>query len=359
MKRHIRWRLVGILVGLGLLTTRVGAETRRGTGAEEALRQAYLSVVGAELSRAEDSSEKALAAYRKALELFQKVQAEYPGWQADAVSYRIADCSNAILSIEGRCTPDDVAAPTAPVCESNAVPRLERLLDDLRRAQALLAGGGSAAGQAANAALMRELNRVRAERDDAVRAHQALLRKQARRDAQQAGDSAIRTNEDMRLLPVAVKSEARKMMEAGDNLGAMALLREAGQVLQDDPERTVLQGVASCRAGRYDEAVALLKPLDTRGITNADALVTLGSAYMGLGQVGESRVATEKALQANARSPEANYNMAQILMVVIPPDPETAEQYYRRAVALGLPPDADLENALRVATIMARLKKRK
>jgi Tfp pilus assembly protein PilF len=105
--------------------------------------------------------------------------------------------------------------------------------------------------------------------------------------------------------------------------------------------------------------VAVLKPFDTKGCTNAAALLTLGTAYMGMGRVGDARVATEKSLSVDPKSPDANYNMAQILLTIRPPDPDTAQRYYRRARELGLPADVDFENSLRVATILSHVRKRK
>jgi hypothetical protein len=79
---------------------------------------------------------------------------------------------------------------------------------------------------------------------------------------------------------------------------------------------------------------------------------------MGLGRIGEARVATEKALKINPDSPEVNYNMAQILISLSPPEVMDAQQHYRRALELGMAPDPDFENTLRTALIIARLKTR-
>jgi Flp pilus assembly protein TadD len=325
------------------------------------LRRAYLDVVDAELARSEGKAERAVESYRKSLAVYERLQADYPGWQSDVVSYRIADCKNELAALESLHTPDNTSEPVVlPEDETNTMARLTRLLQDLKTVQVVLATNtASRHPRGDEDSLARELARVRVERDQAVRASQALIRKQAKlEDRLDQGDSPGQTNLQVKVLPSAIKNEARKMMEAGDNQGAMVLLQESVALLKNDSEMVVLLGVAACRAGRFEDAVAVLKPFEGRGLTNAAALVTLGTAYMGLGQVGESRVTTEKALEADRRSPEANYNMAQILLMVTPPDPETAELYYRRALELGLAPDADLENTLRIATIMSRIRKR-
>jgi Flp pilus assembly protein TadD len=211
----------------------------------------------------------------------------------------------------------------------------------------------------AEAAVSRELDRVRAERDEAERANQSLLRRVGRLEARVGhGLEPASTNQTGKTVSVTVRNEARRLIESGDNAGALRLLQEARGMLSGDTDVLILLGVAACQSGRFDEAVNVLKPFDVPGATQANALLTLGTAYMGLGRVGDARVAMEKALAIDPRSPEANYNMAQILLSVSPSDPVAAQQYYRQALELGLPGDADLENSLRVAVIMSRIKKR-
>lgn len=352
---------MGFLLMAALSAGPAAGQTNITTNAEEVLSQAYRAVVDAELARWESRTAEAIAAYQNALALYGRLQTQYPGWQGDAISYRMGECTRAIAELEPLNNPDHApGAADAKPDMTNTAARLERLVQELRSAQlGLTAGADSTAGRTELVALTRELNRVRAERDQAVRAHQSLLRKQNARTAGAAtAADAVRTNVPPKLVPATIKSEARRMMEAGDDRGAMVLLHEAAGLFPGDADLDILQGVAACRAGQFDDAVTILKPFDTRGFTNADALVTLGTAYMGLGRVGEARVATEKALKAKARSPEANYNMAQILLMVTPQEPQAAQAYYQNALALGLPPDADLENSLRIAQIMAKLKKR-
>ena len=136
------------------------------------------------------------------------------------------------------------------------------------------------------------------------------------------------------------------------------LLRECVEIFPERREFDLLAGVAACRAGRFDMAIGILKPYEARKPGDADAFLTLGTAWMGLGRIGEARVATEKALALNPQSAEANYNMAQIFLTLRPADPVSAEKYYLRSRELGLEADADFENNLRMAFIVSRLKKR-
>lgn len=345
--------ILGTMVTAGLGQTNAAAPT--------ILRQAYLAVINAELAQRENRVPDALAAYRTALGLYGRLQAEYPGWQGDAVSYRVVACHDAIALLEsGNLTNASPAQVAGGANDTSTVARLDQLVRELGLARAALLAEGDAQGGRSDAAqLEQELERVRGERDQAVKANQSLLRRLGKLEARASRrepDSA--TNASGRAVSGALKADARRMMESGDNLGAMALLQEASLLLPDDADLTVLLGVAACRGGRYQDAVAILKPFDVKAGKNADALLTLGTAYMGLGRVGEARVVTEKALAAEPKSAEANYNMAQILLAVTPPDAFLAQRHYKRAVELGLPADADLENSLRVAMIMARVKRR-
>ena len=146
-------------------------------------------------------------------------------------------------------------------------------------------------------------------------------------------------------------------MQENKTPDAVALLSEASDLIPTEPDLLIQLSVAYCRAADFVSAVRVLEPFDVRHPSNADALLTLGTAYMGLGKIGEARVATEKSLKIKPDSPEANYNLAQILISLSPPEVMDAQQHYRRALELGLSPDPDFENTLRTALIIARLKK--
>jgi Flp pilus assembly protein TadD len=349
------------MIGIVLLAGGVLGQTNNPSLSSDLLRQAYLSVVDAELARAENKTVEAVKAYRKALEFYGRLQTEYPGWQGDAVGYRVADCQNALAKLDPVKTPDDKPSADLVSDDTNTVLRLAQLVKELKRVREALAFSPEApSADSAQVVLSRELDRVRAERDQAERANQVLQRKMARGEVKATAGTALEsTNLTGKTVSGTIRNEARRLMESGDNQAALLLLKEARVTLPEDTDLTILTGVAACRAGRFGEALTVLKPFDTKGATQAGALLTLGTAYMGLGQIGEARVATEKALKIDPRSPEANYNMAQILLAVSPSEPDAAQQYYRQAVALGLPADAELENSLRMATILSRLKSRK
>jgi tetratricopeptide (TPR) repeat protein len=326
------------------------------------LREAYRSAVAAELEMADGRSAEALASYRDALRLYGQILANYPGWQADVVGYRIADCRNQIAAIQSGKGP--ALAGTAPLVATNAEARLTKLVDELRATLPTLSAA-PAAGEPAGTRTDRELRRLREELDRALRENQALSRKLAKREGgpEKRDRSKAKGKDEQetapRLVPSVIRIEARRLMANGDNEAAVALLKEAGGLLPEDRELTLLLGLACCHAEKYAEAAALLKQIIKGDPTNAAAYTALGTACMGLGELGAARVATEQALTLAPRSAEAHYNMAQMLLALEPPDLLAAEQHYKQAVALGSPPDADLEERLRLAIIQSRIHPKK
>jgi tetratricopeptide (TPR) repeat protein len=352
------WKWIGVVVGIGLaMVMAVQAQTNSVPEGEAILRRAYLAVVQAELARAEKRVPDAVSGYKTALSLFGRLQVEYPGWHGDMVGYRVADCNNAIALLDplGGVAPTESAEGTA----TNAV-RVATLVQELKSARGWLAEDASTtAGR--QMLLERELEQVRRERDESVKRAQVSDRQAAKLETRlrrfEKGEDTVKSNAFV-LLPAAIRGEAMRLMQESQYNKAMSLLREGIEVMPDRQDFEVLAGVVACRAGQFDIAVSILKPFDTKKPVNADALLTLGTAWMGLGKIGEARVATEKALLLNPKSPEANYNMAQIYLTIKPSNPVAAEKYYQQALDLGLEADADFENSLRMAFIVSRLKKR-
>lgn len=352
------WKWIGVVVGIGLaMVMAVQAQTNSVPEGEAILRRAYLAVVQAELARAEKRVPDAVSGYKTALSLFGRLQVEYPGWHGDMVGYRVADCNNAIALLDplGGVAPTESAEGVA----TNAV-RVATLVQELKSARGWLAEDASTtAGR--QMLLERELEQVRRERDESVKRAQVSDRQAAKLETRlrrfEKGEDTVKSNAFV-LLPAAIRGEAMRLMQESQYNKAMSLLREGIEVMPDRQDFEVLAGVVACRAGQFDIAVSILKPFDTKKPVNADALLTLGTAWMGLGKIGEARVATEKALLLNPKSPEANYNMAQIYLTIKPSNPVAAEKYYQQALDLGLEADADFENSLRMAFIVSRLKKR-
>ncbi len=359
MKRMQLWMAV-VVCGAGLLAAGV-ALAADGLPADALLRQAYRAVVDAELAGIVNRRADAIQDYRQAIELFGRLQADYPGWQAEAIDYRLADCRNRMAALEAGGS-SNVSPAALPPAITNTEARLEHLLDELRQASS---DAGAPAQDGAGAL---EAARLRAERDEAIRATQALQRKLARLE-QNRGWRFWRTPPSLpaaptnalpplSALPAVVKAEARRLIQEGQTAQALWLVREGERVMPGDLDLIVLHGLAACQVGKYGEAVELLQPHDTADLTQASVLITLGSAYMGLGRVGDARVAMERGLKLAPDSAEGHYNLAQILMAIKPPDVDKAQAHYGRAMELGSRPDPTFENKLRTGMILSRMKSR-
>lgn len=345
-----RMASMAALVG-GLVAWAVrGAEASEPGSADAWLRQAYAEVVSAEMASHADHRAEAIQAYRQALDLFARVRADYPGWQADAIDYRMADCRNQMALLAG------TAANASG--DTNAEARLTRLLGEVRAAGASLESAPAVEAKSSD----RERMRLADERDEAVRSAQALQRRVQRleddlRRATKGGVAPVAsTNMPLSAVPAVIKAEARRLIQAGQTEPALWLIREGERVVPDDLDLVVLHGLAACQAGRYQEAVDLLHGYDTPELKQASVLITLGSAYMGLGRIGDARVVMERALKLAPDSAEGHYNLAQILVSLKPPEAELASAHYERAVQLGSRADPDLENTLRTAIIVSRMK---
>ena len=323
--------------------------------AGDVLRNAYLCVVDAELARADGHDLEAAAAYHKALESYGRLQTEYPGWQAAMVSYRVAECQNALAAMEAG---KGATAASPGSGTTNAEARLQSLLLELHDAQAVLQSIPESVPVQSQRQLAREKSLLQDQLAQEMKANQSLIRQIARMDVKmnRAG-LASGTNTQCKAVALAVKNEARRMMEANETVAAISLIKEALDMMPKEISLRLTLAMAQCRIGKFSECIVTLSPGDGHSSTNADVLLTLGTAYMGLGEIGEARAATERAIKLNPNFAEAQYNMAQILMSLLPPDADGAQVHYRRALELGQRPDADFENTLRMNQVITKIKK--
>jgi len=348
MKQFLKWTcLAWVMMGIGSAGLAEESITNTTTQAGDLLRQAYLSVVDAELARAEQHDVEAATAYRAALGFYGRLQAEYPGWQSEMVSYRIAECQDAVAAL-------DTAGPGGV----NAEPRLQALLVEIQNARKILSAQPEPVSVLNQKQMEKDMRALRDQLDQELKTNQSLLRKVSKMEARMSrAGLASGTNTQCRAVVAAVKSESRRLMDQSKTQEAISLIKEAAEMMPLETDFAVILAMAQCRIGRYADAIQTLKPLDVRHPVDADALLVLGTAYMGLGEIGDARVATEKALKINPASPEAHYNMAQILLSVTRPDLEGVMQHYQRALDLGMRADPDFENTLRTALLISKLKK--
>jgi len=354
-----------ILTIVSLAVTVIGLCCSRGWASEsttntvsqagDILRDAYLSVVDAEFARSDQRYVDAAASYRTALGLYGRLQAEYPGWQSTMVNYRVADCQNALAVLDSG-KPD--GGDSLFSGQTNTEQRLKSLLNDLHDARITLAAQPGSAPTDNGKQWAKERDHLQDELRQEIKANHALIRKLAKMEVKLSRAGLIdSTNTQCKAVSAAVKSEARRMMELNQAGEAIVLLREACEMMPTENGLLLTLAMAQCRIGKFADCILTLRAFDSLRPANADALLTLGTAQMGLGEIGDARASTEKAIKINPTFAEAHYNLAQILVSLMPPDVDGAQKHYQRSLELGLKPDPDFENSLRMNLIITKIKK--
>jgi tetratricopeptide (TPR) repeat protein len=357
MKQIIRLLLMmTLLVGGGTQGFGAGPVTNVAPQAGEWLKKAYMAVVEAELARADHYNTDAAKSYREALGYYARLTTSYPGWQTSMISLRVAECQTALTELELPKEPE-VDQDKTGMMGTNSANRVQVLMGELREVQSALAQMNTTETESKVRQLQADRDRLQEEVVEAAKANQLLQRKVAKLEAK-LGKSVTGTNAMCRAVVAAVKTEANSLMKTNDVEPAIALLTEAIELMPSETDLVVLLAVADCRAGRFDQAVKLMAPFDVWRAKNADALLTLGTAYMGLGEIGKARDAMEKVIAIKPDSAEAHYNLAQILITIAPPDITLSQEHYQRAIELGCSVDLDYENALRTAMIIQKMKKK-
>ena len=357
MKQMIRLLLMmTLLTGWGIQGAGAGPVTNVAPQAGEWLKKAYMAVVEAELARADHYNIDAAKSYREALGYYARLTTAYPGWQTSMISLRVAECQTALTELELPRDPEADQDKTDGM-GTNSANRVQVLMGELREVQSALAQMNTTETESKVRQLQADRDRLQEEVVEAAKANQLLQRKVAKLEAK-LGKSVTGTNAMCRAVVAAVKTEANSLMKTNDVAPAIALLTEAIELMPSETDLVVLLAVADCRAGRFEQAVKLMAPFDVWRAKNADALLTLGTAYMGLGEIGKARDAMEKVIAIKPDSAEAHYNLAQILITIAPPDITLSQEHYQRAIELGCSVDLDYENALRTAMIIQKMKKK-
>ncbi len=114
----------------------------------------------------------------------------------------------------------------------------------------------------------------------------------------------------------------------------------------DDPASLYLLGILRYRQEKLDEALNALSRSAQLNSTNPGTQNYLGCVLADKGQRPAAETAFRKALQLEPDYPDAHYNLALIYANGKPPSPELARWHYKRAVALGHPKSAKLEDLL-------------
>ena len=139
----------------------------------------------------------------------------------------------------------------------------------------------------------------------------------------------------------------RQLLQEGDNDAALATVQQARAGAGNDMNLALIEGIALIRLQRYSDAAALLIDLAKNNPKNAEVHATLGAAMMGAGFYSEARETLLMAVKLDKNLPEVHYNLAQLFAFVDPVDLKAARKYYKGALSLGIPPDPQLDKALK------------
>lgn len=144
----------------------------------------------------------------------------------------------------------------------------------------------------------------------------------------------------------AVAAECSRLIRGGQNDKALELVLYGLAKSQNNPQLLLMLGTLYVNAGRYKEAIDLMRPLVNGEQGTAKARVVLGAALFGHGNIDEARMELEMALGLDPDLSEAHYNFAQLLLNAKPSNPVRAGEHYKEALRLGAEPDAALDVAI-------------
>lgn len=155
-----------------------------------------------------------------------------------------------------------------------------------------------------------------------------------------------RTLEARPSYPEALRGKTRCLLGLGRGTEALPVIRSAASEEPGSLEGQMLLGIALGMNRQYDKAVDLLGEVVRKDPSSATAHNALGAAQMAVGSMKQAKAELEKALDLDPSLADAHFNLAEVLCVGAPADREAARAHYRRAVELGVPADAELEQAL-------------
>jgi len=248
-------------------------------------RAAYEMLATGDEARDTQRYSEAIRLYREALGAYLDLAAEYPGWQPGVTRFRISYCDS----------------------------QLEALLKRIEKGA--LSAGPEEAGMPG---------------EDPVLAAVPV-------EATEPGERTVLDE---------ITSDASLLIRKGETEDARTLLLKALEVEPDDMRIRLLIAILHCRAAEFDRAMHVMEQLVREHPSDAVARVVLGSAYFGLGRLKAAAEEMREAIRLNPALPEAHYDLAQIMLVIRPPNKEAAALHYRRALELGSERDETIEKLL-------------
>ena len=138
----------------------------------------------------------------------------------------------------------------------------------------------------------------------------------------------------------AIQLELQKLNDAETNL------KKALQIAPEDPYVLSLTGMLRFQQGNYEQALDALSRSAHLDPKNAETQNYLGITLSQQGQREAAETALRKAILLNPNYAGAHHNLAVIYATQRPPFPELARFHYNKALALGQPPNPDLEKQI-------------
>jgi len=254
--------------------------------------------------------EDAAALYEESIRLYRKLASEYPNWETNLVSFRINYCVEGLArALQAGGTADaerhavsdaPSSLPGAPVtADSKATDNLASALD-----------------------LEKKLDFT-----GALELYRVVL-------ASRPQDTA------------ALAGAGRCYLHLGQIDRARDLLFQWSVVPASDNAVNLLLALILCYDRQFERALQLAEITVADDPAGAEANVILGVALAGTGQLDQSMVEMQKALNLNPRLAEAHYNLARLILRKDPRQKATAGEYYLNALKFGAAPDPALAKLL-------------
>jgi len=351
------------------------------------------------MSLADWLSEKGMRAeaadlYAEALNLFDKLAADYPQWQPTVVSFRVNYCRDALRNLQktdgGQTTdarhqtPDrkkmadkgqtpEGGLPSGLSAKAPTSWRIEAKTGNQPARQSLGDGVTPEDEKSGIKNPQSEIGNLPAEARNVTTAkvgqqpeinylsplnsklQQAVFRERGR-DYTGALSMYIAILEEFPREPWALKGACRCCLRLGHMDKARALAGQALTLPLPDAELNLLAALVDCNDGRYQVAIPLLHQSLKQNGACPEAHIALGVALTAIGEMKEAQEEMKRALSLNPKLGDAYYNLARLSLRQKPADEknrayyqlamDTARVHYQNAMRQGAAPDPELEKLL-------------
>jgi tetratricopeptide (TPR) repeat protein len=297
---------------------------------------AYNSMTMADWLNAKGMTVETADIFAEALNLFEKLAADYPDWEPDVVAFRINYCRAALAKLQGV----DHSAPIRSPPHANASSAAQK------------ASAGTADGQAARRPSGEEASEIENRKSEitdpsplTLRLQQAVLTERGR-DYTGALAAYTAILKDFPREPWALKGACRCSLRLGDIDTAGELTRQALSLPLPDADLNLLAALTACQEGHYQAAIPLLRQALKQNSILPEAHAALGVALAAGGDLKEAQEQTKRALSCNPKLGDAYYNLARLSLRQKPRDLDTARVHYQNALRHDAAPDPELDALL-------------